>query len=143
MQVLRNPDAPAPNFPYAAMLHEYVPSFAPYIARSRSCILLASGNGSGLRPALGPATGAYTYVFPMTFNKPSLVSDMSLCRFFRAVESWMKSQVEQARNRATYELPSVEDFIIFRRRTIGGHIAEGASRLKCNNLYVAVKLMTA
>ena len=55
----------------------------------------------------------------------------------------MKSQVEQARNRATYELPSVEDFIILRRRTIGGHIAEGASMLKFDSLHVAMKLMTA
>ncbi len=54
-----------------------------------------------------------------------------LCRFFRAVESWMNSQVEQARNRATDEIPSVEDFIILRRRTIGGPIVEGALNTSC------------
>ena len=46
-------------------------------------------------------------------------------RFFRAVESWMNSQVEQAHNRATDEIPSVEEFIVLRRRTIGGPIVEG------------------
>ena len=40
----------------------------------------------------------------------------------------MNSQVEQARNRATDDIPSVEDFIILRRRTIGGPIVEGACR---------------
>ncbi|OSD03851.1 terpenoid synthase [Trametes coccinea BRFM310] len=45
-------------------------------------------------------------------------------RFARAVESWMRSQVEQARNRSTDEIPSVEDFIVLRRRTIGGPIVE-------------------
>lgn len=38
----------------------------------------------------------------------------------------MNSQVEQAHNRATDEIPTVEDFIILRRRTIGGPIVEGA-----------------
>ena len=37
----------------------------------------------------------------------------------------MNSQVEQARNRATDEIPSVEEFIVLRRRTIGGPIVEG------------------
>ncbi|PIL24732.1 terpene synthase [Ganoderma sinense ZZ0214-1] len=66
MKVLRNPAAPPPDFPFAAMLHE----------------------------------------------------------FFRAVEGWMRSQVEQIRNRAIDEIPSVNDFIILRRQTIGGPIVE-------------------
>lgn len=37
----------------------------------------------------------------------------------------MQSQVEQARNRSTDEIPSVESFIVLRRRTIGGPIVEG------------------
>ncbi|KAI0753658.1 terpenoid synthase [Fomes fomentarius] len=82
MEVLRNPDAPPPKFPYAAMLHDIWRRFR--------------------------ATAS-----PGACN-----------RFFRAVESWMNSQVEQARNRATDEIPSVEDFIILRRRTIGGPIVE-------------------
>ncbi|TFK81182.1 terpenoid synthase [Polyporus arcularius HHB13444] len=82
MDVLRNPDAPAPNFPYAAMLHDIWRRFR------------------------------------------STASPGACNRFFRAVESWMNSQVEQARNRATDEIPSVEDFIILRRRTIGGPIVE-------------------
>ncbi|KAI0079068.1 terpenoid synthase [Panus rudis PR-1116 ss-1] len=45
-------------------------------------------------------------------------------RFKRAVESWMKSQVEQAASRADNLLPSVEEFIVLRRRTIGGEIVE-------------------
>ncbi|KAI1795405.1 terpenoid synthase [Ganoderma leucocontextum] len=82
MEVLRNPMAPPPNFPYAAMLHDIWRRFR--------------------------ATAS-----PGACN-----------RFFRAVESWMNSQVEQARNRATDEIPSVEEFIILRRRTIGGPIVE-------------------
>lgn len=46
-------------------------------------------------------------------------------RFVRAVETWMTSLVEQSRNRSTDEIPSVEDFINLRRRTIGGPVAEG------------------
>ncbi|OCH88150.1 terpenoid synthase [Obba rivulosa] len=46
------------------------------------------------------------------------------CNRQRAVESWMWSQVEQSRNRATDEIPLVSDFIILRRRTIGGPIVE-------------------
>ncbi|KAI0363928.1 terpenoid synthase [Pilatotrama ljubarskyi] len=82
MEVLRNPDAPAPGFPYAAMLHDIWRRFR------------------------------------------STASPGACNRFFRAVESWMNSQVEQARNRSTDEIPSVEDFIILRRRTIGGPIVE-------------------
>ncbi|KAI0703109.1 terpenoid synthase [Earliella scabrosa] len=82
MDVLRNPDAPPPNFPYAAMLHDIWRRFR------------------------------------------STASPGACNRFFRAVESWMNSQVEQARNRSTDEIPSVEDFIILRRRTIGGPIVE-------------------
>ncbi|KAH9925665.1 terpenoid synthase [Epithele typhae] len=54
----------------------------------------------------------------------STASPSACNRFFRAVESWMNSQVEQARNRATDEIPAVEDFIVLRRRTIGGPIVE-------------------
>ena len=55
-------------------------------------------------------------------------------RFFRAVESWMNSQVEQARNRATDEIPSVEEFIVLRRRTIGGPIVEGEMILSLRDI---------
>ena len=48
-----------------------------------------------------------------------------VARFFGAVEGWMNSQVEQARNRSTDEIPSVESFIVLRRQTIGGPIVEG------------------
>lgn len=37
----------------------------------------------------------------------------------------MNSQVEQSANRATSVIPTTEDFIILRRRTIGGPIVEG------------------
>ncbi|OBZ74511.1 Alpha-muurolene synthase [Grifola frondosa] len=76
MAVLNNPDAPPPDFSYAAMLHE------------------------------------------------SSASSGACNRFARAVNSWMKSQVEQARNRATNEIPGVAEFIVLRRRTIGGPIVE-------------------
>ncbi|KAI9061898.1 terpenoid synthase [Trametes sanguinea] len=54
----------------------------------------------------------------------STASTGSCNRFARAVESWMRSLVEQARNRSTNEIPSVQEFIHLRRRTIGGRIAE-------------------
>lgn len=41
----------------------------------------------------------------------------------------MKSQVEQAANRSWNTVPSVDEFIILRRRTIGGEIVEGNSAL--------------
>ncbi|KAH9856154.1 terpenoid synthase [Lenzites betulinus] len=80
MEVLKNPDAPAPNFPYAAMLHDIWRRFR------------------------------------------STASPGACNRFCSAVESWMNSQVEQARFRSTDEIPSVEDFIILRRRTIGAMV---------------------
>ncbi|KAH9886928.1 terpenoid synthase [Cubamyces lactineus] len=82
MGVLRSPDALAPGFSYAAMLHDIWRRFRATAS-----------------------TGACN-------------------RFFRAVESWMQSQVEQARNRSTDEILSVESFIALRRRTIGGPIVE-------------------
>jgi len=36
----------------------------------------------------------------------------------------MRGQIEQAANRANKTIPSVEEFIVLRRRTIGGHIVE-------------------
>ncbi|KAI0334296.1 terpenoid synthase [Cubamyces sp. BRFM 1775] len=82
MGVLRNPDAPPPDFPYAAMLHDVWRRFR------------------------------------------KTASQGACNRFVRAVESWMTSLVEQARNRSTDEIPSVEAFITLRRRTIGGPVAE-------------------
>lgn len=43
----------------------------------------------------------------------------------------MKSQVEQAQLRSVSAVPSVEDFILLRRRTIGGEIVEGAHVHEC------------
>ena len=37
----------------------------------------------------------------------------------------MTSQVEQIRNRVTDEIPSVDEFVVLRRRTIGGQMVEG------------------
>ncbi|KAH9886929.1 terpenoid synthase [Cubamyces lactineus] len=82
MGVLRNPGAPAPDFPYAAMLHDIWRRFR------------------------------------------RTASQGACNRFVRAVETWMTSLVEQSRNRSTDEIPSVEDFINLRRRTIGGPVAE-------------------
>ncbi|THH32846.1 hypothetical protein EUX98_g1362 [Antrodiella citrinella] len=82
MGVLNHPDAPAPQFKYAAMLHDIWRRFR--------------------------ATAS-----PGACN-----------RFYRAVASWMKSQVEQAQLRSDNRTPSVEEFILLRRRTIGGEIVE-------------------
>ncbi|RPD54775.1 terpenoid synthase [Lentinus tigrinus ALCF2SS1-7] len=82
MEVLRNPDAPVPNFPYAVMLSDIWKTMRTTAS-----------------------TGACN-------------------RFFRAVESWMAAQVEQATFRKLDEIPSVNDFIILRRRTIGARIVE-------------------
>ena len=122
MDVLRNPDAPPPNFPYAAMLHECVHEVWT-ILRTLANGFTASGDGSGLLRAQAHAIGEYV---SMVVRRLPVEADVSLrYSFFRAVESWMNSQVEQARNRSTDEIPSVEDFIILRRRTIGGPIVEG------------------
>ncbi|TCD60657.1 terpene cyclase [Steccherinum ochraceum] len=59
-----------------------------------------------------------------TFPRRATASPGACNRFYRAVESWMKSQVEQAQLRFDNNIPSVEDFILLRRRTIGGEIVE-------------------
>ncbi|CAL1697047.1 unnamed protein product [Somion occarium] len=82
MEVLNNPELPAPKFKYAAMLHDIWRRFR------------------------------------------STASPGACNRFKKAVESWMNSQVEQAGNRAFSTVPSSEEFIILRRRTIGGEIVE-------------------
>ncbi|KAJ8473020.1 hypothetical protein ONZ45_g16452 [Pleurotus djamor] len=45
-------------------------------------------------------------------------------RFARAAEGWCRSQVWQCANRATGEIPSVDDFIVMRRHTIGAGMVE-------------------
>ncbi|RDX42205.1 terpenoid synthase [Lentinus brumalis] len=82
MEVLRNPDRPVANFPYAIMLRDIWKNFR------------------------------------------STASPGACNRFHRAVESWMNSQVEQARNRKLDEIPAVDEFIVLRRRSIGGPIVE-------------------
>ncbi|CDO69934.1 hypothetical protein BN946_scf184836.g8 [Trametes cinnabarina] len=77
------------------------------------------------RPDFSYAAMLHEYVTKLDYNHT--VDDLfaSIWRqFARAIESWMKSQVEQARNRSTDEIPSVEEFIVLRRRTIGGPIVE-------------------
>ncbi|KAI0786948.1 isoprenoid synthase domain-containing protein [Abortiporus biennis] len=45
-------------------------------------------------------------------------------RFALALKIWMYSQIEQAANRSQSTVPSVQDFIELRRRTIGGMTVE-------------------
>ncbi|KAN0079854.1 Isoprenoid synthase domain containing protein [Tylopilus felleus] len=45
-------------------------------------------------------------------------------RFIRAFEAWSDSQVTQSRNRLQDRIPSVEEFILMRRATIGGAMVE-------------------
>ncbi|KAI0320536.1 isoprenoid synthase domain-containing protein [Amylostereum chailletii] len=45
-------------------------------------------------------------------------------RFCSAFEDWGRAQVEQPRNRALSTLPTVEDFIVMCRVTIGGRMVE-------------------
>ncbi|KZV60851.1 terpenoid synthase [Peniophora sp. CONT] len=45
-------------------------------------------------------------------------------RFCRAFEAWSSSQVTQSNNRKEHLFPSVEEFILMRRATIGGAMVE-------------------
>ncbi|EIM81486.1 terpenoid synthase [Stereum hirsutum FP-91666 SS1] len=45
-------------------------------------------------------------------------------RFIQAFKDWSSSQVMQSRNRSKLLLPSVEDFILMRRNTIGAALVE-------------------
>ena len=45
--------------------------------------------------------------------------------FIRAFEAWSDSQVTQSRNRSEDRMPSVDEFILMRRATIGGAMVEG------------------
>ncbi|KAF8553877.1 terpenoid synthase [Imleria badia] len=45
-------------------------------------------------------------------------------RFIHAFEAWSDSQVTQSRNRSQDRIPSVEEFILMRRATIGGAMVE-------------------
>lgn len=45
-------------------------------------------------------------------------------RFIRAWEEWSGSQVTQSRNRSQDRIPSVDEFILMRRATIGGAMVE-------------------
>lgn len=46
-------------------------------------------------------------------------------RFIRAFEAWSSSQVTQSHNRSQDRIPSVDEFILMRRATIGGALVEG------------------
>ncbi|KAG9308665.1 isoprenoid synthase domain-containing protein [Chiua virens] len=45
-------------------------------------------------------------------------------RFIRAFQQWSDSQVTQSRNRSQDRIPTVEEFILMRRATIGGAMVE-------------------
>ncbi|OAX38211.1 terpenoid synthase [Rhizopogon vinicolor AM-OR11-026] len=44
--------------------------------------------------------------------------------YYRAFEAWSGSQVTQSRNRSQDRIPSVDEFILMRRATIGGALVE-------------------
>ncbi len=46
-------------------------------------------------------------------------------RFCAAWDAWSQGQVKQSENRSLNGFPSVEDFIVMRRATIGGGMVEG------------------
>ncbi|TDL19929.1 terpenoid synthase [Rickenella mellea] len=48
----------------------------------------------------------------------------TVARFSRAFEHWSQSQILQSRNRSIKRMPSVEEFIVMRRATIGGAMVE-------------------
>jgi hypothetical protein len=51
-------------------------------------------------------------------------------RFIRAFDAWSNSQVTQSRNRSQDRIPSVDEFILMRRATIGGALVEGKNTLR-------------
>ena len=54
---------------------------------------------------------------------------MSQFRFIKAFEAWSGSQVTQSRNRSQDRIPSVDEFILMRRATIGGAMVEGKNHV--------------
>ncbi|KAL4244153.1 Terpene synthase [Abortiporus biennis] len=79
-----------------------------------------------LRNPEAPApTHKYAAMLHTIFQRFRTRATPSACaRFAKAVESWMDSQVEQSRLRSLSTVPSVDEFIALRRRTIGGEIVE-------------------
>ncbi|KAK7688105.1 hypothetical protein QCA50_008475 [Cerrena zonata] len=76
-------------------------------------------------PELPPPKFKYAAMLHDIWRRFRSTASPGACnRFKKAVESWMKSQVEQAANRSWNTVPSVDEFIILRRRTIGGEIVE-------------------
>ncbi|KAH8102071.1 terpenoid synthase [Cristinia sonorae] len=76
-------------------------------------------------PDAPPPAFKYAAMLHDVWNRFRETASPGACnRFYRAVQSWMNSQVEQAQLRSDGTVPSVEDFIRLRRRTIGGEIVE-------------------
>ncbi|KAI6142946.1 terpenoid synthase [Pisolithus tinctorius] len=55
-------------------------------------------------------------------------------RFIRAWEEWSSSQVTQSRNRSQDRIPTVDEFILMRRATIGGAMVEGGIQTSSRSL---------
>jgi hypothetical protein len=47
-------------------------------------------------------------------------------RFIRGFDDWSSSQISQSRSRTSHTLPSVEEFIVSRRKTFGTEMATGS-----------------
>lgn len=77
-------------------------------------------NPDGSRPQYPYA--AMLYDLLSRFRETSTIGAYD--RFIKAFEAWSSSQVTQSRNRSQDRMPSVDEFILMRRATIGGALVE-------------------
>ncbi|KAG2359861.1 terpenoid synthase [Suillus spraguei] len=79
-------------------------------------------NPDGPRPQYPYA--AMLYDLLTRFRGTSTIGAYRRFRFIKAFEEWSDSQVAQSRNRSQDRMPSVDEFILMRRATIGGALVE-------------------
>ncbi|KAH0833872.1 isoprenoid synthase domain-containing protein [Lanmaoa asiatica] len=99
MSVVAHPEGPRPEYPYASMLYDLLSRFRE-----------TSTPGAYKR---------YSAISGSWFTASNIAHS-----FIRAFEEWSDSQVTQSRNRSQDRIPSVEEFILMRRATIGGAMVE-------------------
>jgi len=77
------------------------------------------------RPEAPPPPFKYAAMLHDVWRRFRATASPGACnRFYRAVVNWTKAQVEQVRLRSVSTIPSVEEFIVLRRRTIGAEMVE-------------------
>jgi len=76
-------------------------------------------------PDAPPPQLKYAVMLHDIWRRMRAIATSGACnRFYRAFDRWTKAQVEQARLRSDSIIPSVEEFILLRRYTIGAEMVE-------------------